>query len=131
MNIKSAWLIMFYLCRALYSNILQPGIDNRLHPRLKCTLNRSRDRQLKLLRITFDNLKMFQRIEGVKPTYSRKSQLKDFAWHEKKIELRSYYPLFYKEPSPQPWDKLADSALENAARCPKPKVTFLETYDSL
>lgn len=79
---------------------------------------------MKLLQITFDNLKMFQRIESVKPIYSRKEQLKEFEVHEKKVELRSYFPLYYKQPASQPWDKLADNALRNAARCPRPQASY-------
>ncbi|CAL8118928.1 unnamed protein product [Orchesella dallaii] len=112
------------------ANIMEnePAVSTKLRSNTRSTNNRSRSRQMKLLQITFDNLKMYQRIEAQKPIYSRKDQLDAFAKHERKMELRSYYPLFWKKPIAQPWDKLAAQALENAAKCPQPVVFFdLET----
>ncbi|ODN03193.1 Peptidyl-prolyl cis-trans isomerase [Orchesella cincta] len=112
------------------ANIMEsePAVSTKLRSSTRSYNSRSRSRQMKLLQITFDNLKMYQRIEAQKPMYSRKEQMNDFAKHERKMELRSYYPLFWKKPVPQPWDKLANSALDNATKCPKPVVFFdLET----
>jgi len=108
----------------------EASIDNRLHPSLRNpgSGNKTRDRQMKLLQITFDNLKLFQRIESVKPMYSRQLQLDDYARQEKIMELTSFYPLHWKVPPPSTWDNFADAAFENAAKCPRPNVFLtLET----
>ncbi|OXA59169.1 E3 SUMO-protein ligase RanBP2 [Folsomia candida] len=105
-----------------------PTIDNRLSFKQHSINIRSKAREMTLLRIAFDNLEMWKRIQTVRPAYDRKQQLKDFAYAEKVMGLLSYYPLYWKLSPNNAFEGLREQAMTNARLNPRPKVFLsLET----
>jgi cyclophilin family peptidyl-prolyl cis-trans isomerase len=96
-------------------------VDNRLN-RATCINNRGQARQMRLLRITFDNLSLLKRIQSQKPFYSRKKQLDEYHRMEQAMRHLSYYPLYWQINKESLWGPFEAKAKANALYRPRPRV---------
>ncbi|CAG7720090.1 unnamed protein product [Allacma fusca] len=96
-------------------------VDNRLN-RGTCINNRGQARQMRLLRITFDNLSLLKRIQSQKPFYSRKTQLDEYHKMEQTMRHLSYYPLYWHLSKEGRWGPYEAKAKANAMYRPRPRV---------
>ncbi|CAG7837054.1 unnamed protein product [Allacma fusca] len=95
--------------------------DTRWSPTTKFVQYRDQSRQLRLLKITFENLSLLKRIQSQRPFYSRRRQLEEYSRHEEVMEKMSLYPLFWHLDKECKWGPYEMKARENARLNPRPR----------